>query len=817
MHIVSASFDILLRMLTSAWEVYLLLAPLFLFGLSAAGILYILISQAAVLRLMGKDGLSSVIAAAAFGMPLPICSCGVIPITATLRKKGASRPACMSFLITTPESGVDSILVTWGLMGPLMAIFRPFASFFSALIAGIGAIGLLRGPSSSQEMDHAGHHHHHHGHHHHHDHSHDLEQDAAVVGPRGLGRSIWAAMVRSWHRCISWTQLNDWNRPVLEAESGTERLAPEFSDVVPLNTIGKRIFSFAFIEMADDILLALVVGVLISGVVIVAFPENIVEHGLSGWKMYALMLIAGIPLYMCASASTPIGAAFIAKGFSPGAVLVFLLTGPATNSATIVVLLQQFGARFVSIYLASIAAGAVISGIALDMALIYFGWNIALDLEGGESGIVGVLEWGGAIALTALIVWRFWKGAAASGYHDMVGNIRSAVLSVAGLSDKERLLHLFSFRSRLTLVALPVLVLIYAGSGLTAVPVGHLGYGKVFGEVTKPGMDPGLHYVPPWPIGEVDIFPHTLVHRIVVGVEDVFEVENGQIGSASAGKRNDRWHSSLIPGPKKTVHAEFLTGDEHLMRALVSVHFQVTDPYVFNYTNANGMEAIAHAIETVVREYIATQRMDELLSKNRSEIEHFVTVDLINHLELAELGMHRTHKNGEHHRQLMQKVHSDGEHFNNFPIGIRLLSVNIVDVHPAPETMAAFRDVTDALQDKQTTILEAERSYTLVVPRAIGNAEIELRRSQAISERRKLQAEAEKTALVAKAAAIGRAPEVLTDLLWIETLERTLQGRQAFVLPDDADLQDLTLWHRSVPSRQQNGEHTAEREDRTEH
>ncbi len=444
MHVITVFFQALLSVLESAWEVYLLLAPLFLFGLSAAGVLYVLISQAAVLRLMGSEGLSSVATAAAFGMPLPICSCGVVPITATLQKKGASRPACMSFLITTPETGMDSILVTWGLMGPLMAIYRPISSFFSAMIAGVVSIALLIGPEKKSDTDHM-------------DHQHcdrdGGDEDPCVVGPTGLYQSIRVALVKTWFRMIGW------NRPTLKQVEKPE--PPSLPDVVPLRAVGKRILTFAFVEMADDILFALVIGVLLGGVVMVLVPNDLAEFGLSGWKMYLIMLIAGIPLYMCASASTPIGAAFIAKGISPGAVLVFLLTGPATNTATIVVLIQQFGARFVSIYLGCIVAGAVISGILLDLMLIYFGWEIALNFDSGESGFLGVLEWGGAILLLALIAWRFWKGAAASGYHDLVGNIRSIVMSIGGLSSKVQFLQLLSYRSRLMQVGLPILVVVF--------------------------------------------------------------------------------------------------------------------------------------------------------------------------------------------------------------------------------------------------------------------------------------------------------------------------------------------------------------------
>ena len=797
MEIITGIVQGLLGIFASAWEIYLLIAPLFLLGLFIAGLLYILISQAAVLRIMGGEGLSSVATAAAFGIPLPICSCAVIPIVATLRKKGASRPACMSFLITTPESGTDSILVTWVLMGPIMAIVRPISSFFTALIAGISTIALLRGPDSPKEIVH-----HHHGHDHHdHDHFHG-EDDPATVGPKGLYQSVRVALVKSWFSLIGWTRLNDWNRPILEPVSTNAVKLPKLPDVVPLRTVGKRMFTFAFVEMADDILLALVIGVLLGGVVLVAVPDDLVEQGLSGWQMYAIMLIAGIPLYMCASASTPIGAAFVAKGVSPGAALVFLLTGPATNTATIVVLMQQFGLRFVSIYLGSIVAGAVVCGVLLDMTLIYLGWELALDLDAQESGFIGVLEWGGAILLAVLIVWRFWKGAATAGFHDLIGNIRSIALSIGGLSGKAHWRQLFSFRSRIMQVGVPIVLFAYIASGLTSVPTGYMGYGKLFGEVRRTALQPGLHYAPPWPIGAIDVLPHTVLHRVVVGLDKSLQIEDEDIGGAALGNSSNgnlMWHSPKDLAASKSDHAEFLTGDENLMRTLITAHFQITDPYVFYYRNSNSMEAIVHAIEATTREFFATQEMDELLSTKRSEIEHFLYTDIVNHLGLVERGHHITMHPNEQETEVMQNIDTGMGvvHAQSPPIGIKLISVNIVDVHPTQETLAAFREVTDAVQEKQTTILEAERAFTLLVPRAVGNAEIEVQRSLALSEGKKLQAEAEKSAFIAKVESVSRAPEVLKDLLWHETVERAYKDRQTFILPANSMPQDLTLWQRT--------------------
>jgi hypothetical protein len=390
-------------------DIFLLLAPLLLIGLLMAGMLHILIPRRLIQRLMGGKGILSVMTSAAFGIPLPICSCGVVPIAVELNRKGASKPSTMSFLITTPESGTDSILITWGLLGPFMAIARPIASFFSALLAGVLAIGLLRDNDSmdlkQQEgrsggnacQDHCQE-----------NHEYDsFEGEENYVGITGLWLSV-----KSYFREINGKDINE-----------TDKAAKSETDSIPLSQIFRRIWKYAFIEMADEIVFSLMVGLLLAGLVIVAFPENLTMYGLGkGIIPMLIMIAASVPLYMCASASTPIAAALIVKGISPGAAMVFLLAGPATNATTIIMLTKQFGSGFVRIYLGSIIAGALISGYIFDYILILFGWHIIPAVSMGGNIVIGTFQWIAAFLLIALMAWRFCRGAAKKGIKDIANN-----------------------------------------------------------------------------------------------------------------------------------------------------------------------------------------------------------------------------------------------------------------------------------------------------------------------------------------------------------------------------------------------------------
>ncbi len=356
------------------WEIFQLLAPFMLIGLLLAGMLHVLIPRHMIQRLMGGKGLLSVITSAALGIPLPICSCAVVPVSIELRRKGASKPSIMSFLITTPESGSDSILITWGLLGPFMAIARPIASFFSALLAGVLAIGLLRDSDGN-----------------------------------GSGK-----------------QEDSGNNSGCNDHCQTGNAYDTFGNeknYVGISQIFKRIWSYAFKEMADEIGFSLLVGLLLAGLIIVAFPDNLAMYGLSkGIIPMLIMLAISVPLYMCASASTPIAAALMVKGISPGAAMVFLLAGPATNVTTIVMLTRQFGGRFVRIYLSCIIAGALISGYVFDYLLILSGIHIVPTMSMDSHSIIGAFQWVSALLLIALIVWRFWNGAARTGLKDLTNN-----------------------------------------------------------------------------------------------------------------------------------------------------------------------------------------------------------------------------------------------------------------------------------------------------------------------------------------------------------------------------------------------------------
>lgn len=293
----------LMSALAESWHVLAASAPYLLFGFLAAGVMHGFVSTQVVARHLGGGGVGSVVKAALFGVPLPLCSCGVLPAALDLRKRGASRGAVLSFLISTPETGVDSIALSWVLLGPMLTIFRPLAAFVTAVAAGILENAVGREPT---EM---------------------------AVAPRACG-------------CAPAPSL--------------ERL--------PVRGRLRTGLSYAFGDLLKDLVPWLAIGFLAAGLIGAAVPQGALGQVLgAGPLAYLAMLALGIPLYLCATASTPIAAAFLLKGLSPGAALVFLLAGPATNTASIVALAGALGWRAATRYLATIAVVSVGMGALLDV------------------------------------------------------------------------------------------------------------------------------------------------------------------------------------------------------------------------------------------------------------------------------------------------------------------------------------------------------------------------------------------------------------------------------------------------------------------
>lgn len=317
-------------------------APWLLLGLVAAGIIKAWIPDSLINRWLGGAGLWPITKAALVGTPLPLCSCGVLPAALGLHRSGAGRGPTVSFLIATPETGTDSIALSYAMLGPFMTIIRPIAAIFSAIFAGLLA-------SWAREQ---------------------TPTPAELTSCR--------------NSCC-----NDSCTP-----------AAERSGNGPLKTTMEGL-RYAFTDILDDIVVWLVIGILLAGLVTTLLPPLSLAAWGSGLPAMLVMLLAGIPMYICATASTPFAAALLLSGISPGTVLVFLLAGPATNLATLAVVRKELGNQVLFAYLGGITFASLMLGLVTDALASNMGLNIQAQLSESSELVPPWLAWGSAVILVA--------------------------------------------------------------------------------------------------------------------------------------------------------------------------------------------------------------------------------------------------------------------------------------------------------------------------------------------------------------------------------------------------------------------------------
>ncbi len=317
-------FSFIINVLGQSWDLFLEAAPYILFGLIVGGLLKVFLSPTYVARHLGQGRFTSVLKAALLGIPIPLCSCGVLPAAATLKKQGANNGATTAFLISTPESGVDSISITYALLDPIMTVARPVAAFISAFVAGFTE-NFIHPPSPA--------------------------------------------------------------KPGIPHFDDTSPSCCDNDNPQQKHGFGHKLLSsinYAAKDIWGDLAGWFYLGIILAGLITVIIPDELFTTYLGGgFSSMILMLGFGIPLYICATASTPIAAALILKGVSPGAALVFLLVGPATNITSLSVLIGLLGKRATAIYLISISVIAVISGLILDT--VYGAFGISAKAVAGQA------------------------------------------------------------------------------------------------------------------------------------------------------------------------------------------------------------------------------------------------------------------------------------------------------------------------------------------------------------------------------------------------------------------------------------------------
>lgn len=311
------------------------MAPWLILGFLIAGILHVTFPDGKINSLLGKVNMKSVFRAALIGIPLPLCSCGVIPTGVSIHKNGASKGAAISFLISTPQTGVDSIMVTYSLLGLPFAVVRPVIALITGVFGGF-------------------------------------------VTNKVTGNG----------------------EETIKTESEKTGTSKKMKNPV------REILRYAFVDFLADIAKWLIIGLLLAALIAVLVPDDFFASYIhNDFVGMLIILAASIPVYVCATSSVPIAAVLMMKGISPGAALVFLMAGPATNAATISVIGNSMGRKTLFSYLGTLILGALLSGLFIDYFLPREWFTIMIGNHTHEHGLLP--EWlmvGSGILMVGLIL-----------------------------------------------------------------------------------------------------------------------------------------------------------------------------------------------------------------------------------------------------------------------------------------------------------------------------------------------------------------------------------------------------------------------------
>jgi uncharacterized membrane protein YraQ (UPF0718 family) len=325
---------------TLTWSMIYESALLLLFGFVLAGILRSLMTPAALTSLFGRNRLTQIFTASIAGIPLPLCSCSVLPVAAQLRRSGLSREGTVSFLISTPETGADSIALSLKLLGPLFAIVRPIAALITAFTGGIVARIFVPDTGAQSET---------------------------TVAPKAE-KKYSGVFSRLWDGQV-----------------------------------------YVATDMFPELAYYLFWGYLLAGLAAALIPTDLLQSGLASWIQYLGIIAVSLPVYVCATSSTPLAAVLLSLGILPGAVLTFLLVGPATNLTSLMVQKQILGLKGTVVMTLSVIFCAVACGVVLDY---FWGGSITFfstEAAGGHEHRLAWYDTAAAYLLTFFMAYHTGK------------------------------------------------------------------------------------------------------------------------------------------------------------------------------------------------------------------------------------------------------------------------------------------------------------------------------------------------------------------------------------------------------------------------
>ncbi len=720
-----------------------------LLGLFAAGVVHVIAHRFDSVRQAIPRGLSAIGFGIVAGLPLPVCSCGIVPIALALKRRHAHPETVASFVVSTPETSLDAVGLTAALLGLPFAFFRVLAGLAAALMAGIFVIATEAWPASASG------------------------RGSEAEGHDDIGhRDEDHRPPEWWRRLVAWTvkTSKDWfgrvptplappiELPVAEAPPVVAAETP------PVRTRFRRTLIEAmrvgFVETLDEVSWMLLFGFAVSALLLALLPDDFatrIPGGIAGQTMFGLAI--SLPLYVCASGSIPLAAALMMKGLSPIAVMAIFLVGPITNPAMLLLLSRSFGRRFVAaLVLAGLIAAIAFGGIVATLAKAP---ATQLAQEGTSS------PGGWEVFFTILFLPAFALSLARAGLRRGASDIREAFTNVLPADLRKavrRLTQRLSARKRqLGWATLGALTTAWILSGCAVVPEGMVGFTEVLGKAGAQPLQPGLHWTLPRPLSRVRVVDSGSVIDVSVGFRpEAQERRTWNDLAVFTPAADSGWHSTYTSSGSRPEESTYVTGDLNLVESKAGIHLLVSDPRSFAYQGGDPIESVRSLYQASMRELLASRSIDDTLTTARASIEGAALRDLQRRLAAAH-------------------------------VPLRPVSVNLLDLHPPDASVRAFRDISSALEDRETRIHRARGKADAALPSARGAAAMMIAAAESDRLENVARAAGVSKAFVIQAEVAQRSGEAVRSMLRWNALDRLFIGKRLVLVPHGTgrDLVDM--------------------------
>ena len=712
------------RFTSALWTLFASSSGFLLFGLFAAGVVHALAHRLERLQSRIPRGMKAIGFGIVAGLPLPICSCGIVPVALALRRRNSHPETAAAFLVSTPETSLDAVGLTAALLGVPFALLRVLAGLTAAVLAGTFVIATEAWPGGEELA---------------------LSIDGEVPDHHPPPE-WWPRLV---HRVVALSK--EWfgraAKPAGEETAVPETRGPRIRKAVLL---AMRV---GFVDTLDEISWMLLIGFSLSALLLTFLPADFaarVPGGLLGQIIFGLAI--SLPLYICASGSVPLVAALIVKGLSPVAALAIFLIGPITNPAMLLMLRRSFGRRFVgSLLIAGVLAAAIFGSILAAMP----GANaVTQSILGGDPAQSSLGGWDWLFAILFLPV--FVLSLARAGWRRAAEDVRSTVASVIPADARAALRAVRGHvRPRRVLWAsIAIAVVAWFVSGFAVIHEGTVGFAEVFGKAGPSALAPGLHWLPPSPIGRLRRVDAQAVVDVSVGFRPG---QAATVYSSASG-----WHSVYTSAGSRPEESTYVTGDLNLVESKAGIHLLVSDPRAFAYRGGDPIESVRSLFQASLRELLASRSIDDTLTTARGSIERAARSNLQRRLDAA-------------------------------GIPLRTISVNVLDLHPPDAAVRAFRDISSAGEDRETRIHQASGKADAALPTARGQAATMLASAESDRIENVARAEGVSTAFAVQAQVARQSGPAVRSMLRWDALDRLFFGKRVLLLPHQTarDLMDL--------------------------